>query len=282
MEKTPTIAILTDYGTADPFVGILKGVIWRIAPEAGLIDLTHGVPPGDVRAAAMQLWQAHSYFPEGTVFLCVVDPGVGTARRGLLVQSGGQIFIGPDNGLFTFILADGSQAWELANPDLMLPNPGTTFHGRDIFAPAAAHAARGVPGSAFGPRLTDPQRLEKPVLHFEEAGEIRGEVLLADHFGNLLTSLGRWSGQATDRFVLQPWLPATGQAPADPVIIGPASTLQLPDGKRLRWASTFAAIAPSEAGFLVGGSGLIEIAANQDSAERRLNLAAGEAVILYP
>ena len=144
------IVILTDFGTSDPFTGIMKGVIAGIAPDRPIIDLTNEIPPGDIRRAAVMLWQASPYFPAGSVFLTVVDPGVGTSRRPIFLKTRDHVFIGPDNGVFTFILGESFQAWELQNPRLTLQNPGMTFHGRDIFAPAAGYAALGTPGPEFG------------------------------------------------------------------------------------------------------------------------------------
>ena len=138
------IVILTDFGTADPFVGIMKGVINQIAPTTPIIDLTHEISPGDIRQGAITLWQSIHYFTAGSIFLAVIDPGVGTYRRPILFKSGGYKFIAPDNGVLSYIFNDSPKAWEISNSQLALPNPGTTFHGRDIFAPAAAHASLGV------------------------------------------------------------------------------------------------------------------------------------------
>lgn len=277
MESTPPIAILTDFGSIDPFVGILKGVVARLSPSSKLIDLSNDIPPGDILRGAMALWQAGPFFPAPTVFLCVIDPGVGTARRGLYLQSQGSIFIGPDNGLFTFILGEGAQAWELANQDLALSNPSSTFHGRDIFAPAAAYAALGNPGESFGPAVPDLVQLPQPRLEILDNGAIQGEVLYADHFGNLLTSLGRFL-PAREGYTLQPWLPGLPSLK----ITGSALHVALPSGERLSIANTFAEIEPNSCAGVIGSTGLLEIAANRSSAAELLDLHGGERISLKP
>lgn len=278
MKTSPLIVLLTDFGSSDAFAGILKGVITRISPAISMLDLTHEIPPGDVRRAAITLWQALPYFPKNTVFLCVVDPGVGTSRRALLVRSSGYSFVGPDNGLFSFVLADDHQARELRNPELALSNPSSTFHGRDIFAPAAAHLARGVPAEEFGPQATGLVRLTPPRLSSPSAGVLIGEVLHADRFGNLLTSLGRFDYSADGEFLLfSPWLPGLSEARFSPR----GSWLRLPGEVDLAWASTFADIPPGSCAVALGSSGLLEIVANRRSASELLGINGGESIILF-
>src|SRR5690349_16009936 len=144
---TPAVVLLTDFGLADGYVGIMKGVLLGIAPRAPLVDLSHDVPPQDIATGAWILHTAWRYFPPGSIFLCVVDPGVGSARRPVALRANARLFVGPDNGLFTYVLAseppDASVI--LDNPRYRLPAPSATFHGRDIFAPAAGHLAAGMP-----------------------------------------------------------------------------------------------------------------------------------------
>ena len=232
------IVILTDFGTTDPFVGIMKGVLAKIAPKHPIIDLTHEIPPGDIQRGAIILWQSLPYFPEGSVFLAVVDPGVGTHRRPILLQTGGHIFIGPDNGLFSLILDDSHQAWELQNPRLTLPNPGMTFHGRDIFAPSAGYAARGIPGPEFGESVPDLKRIPLPQLDSPTLRAIHGQVLHADRFGNLLTSLGAFTPSEGDQFRFSPWV---GNLPKSEIVL-PNSVVELPGGPRIPFAQTFGEI----------------------------------------
>jgi S-adenosyl-L-methionine hydrolase (adenosine-forming) len=183
------ITLTTDFGLRDPFVGIMKGVLLSICPSARLVDLTHEVPPQDILAAGWALEAATPFFPTRTVHLAVVDPGVGSARRALAVRAGGHYFVGPDNGLFTFALE--SAVWTAVSvtaPEYRLAEVSRTFHGRDVFAPAAAYLAGGVPLERLGPVVSDPELLRRPGCRLE-GGELLGEVLDADRFGNLITSI---------------------------------------------------------------------------------------------
>ena len=187
----PIITLTTDFGTRDPWVGIMKGVILGICPEAHLVDLTHEIAPQDVLEAAMVLESATRFFPEGTVHLAVVDPGVGGSRHPVAARAGGHLFVGPDNGLFTFALerADGERlVVRLEAPEYRLAPVSRTFHGRDLFAPAAAHLAAGLPLERLGPRLADPVMLPLPRAR-RDGDMVVGEVIAADRFGNLVTSV---------------------------------------------------------------------------------------------
>jgi S-adenosylmethionine hydrolase len=257
----------------------MKGVIAKIAPGVPMVDLSHEIPPGDVRRGAVTLWQAQPYFPEGTIFLVVVDPGVGTTRRPILIHTQSQTFIGPDNGVFSFLLDDGFECWELEAPAYRLSNPGMTFHGRDIFAPAAGYAAKGVPGSDFGPPVGDLVRLPPPELSSPAPGMIQGEVLHADQFGNLLTSLGCFEPQGAEWMSFKPWCGSSHELQ----ISSRGIHLQLPNGMELPWVKTFAEIPPGRCAALLGSSGLVEIAANRQSAEEILSIKSGEMVkLVYP
>jgi S-adenosylmethionine hydrolase len=279
MANLPLIVLMTDYGLADPFSGILKGVISRIVPEIAMIDLTHEIPHGDILRGAISLWQARPYFPEGTIFVCVVDPGVGTNRRGILVNSGGHTFIGPDNGLFTFIYEFDFQVRELDNPAYFLPSTSATFHGRDLFAPVAAYVARGVPSEELGPLITNPTRLPLPRLDCPTVGVLQGECLFADRFGNMLTSLGKFQDNR-ESLIFTPWLSKHPPLASASKYLAKNLYLHLQNGRRLSWVNSFAAIPEGDCAFLVGSSGLLEIVANQQSATNLLGFRAGETVIL--
>ena len=187
----PVITLTSDFGPG-VFVGVMKGVILGICPQARLIDLDHGLPAQNIRAGALVLEQAMPHFPTGTIHLAVIDPGVGTTRRPFCVQTKGCLLVGPDNGLFSLALKADPQArvYEIANNHIIPPPQSSTFHGRDVFAPAAAHLARGVEPARLGPLVADPVRLDWPRPR-EEGGVLRGQVLWADHFGNLATNISR-------------------------------------------------------------------------------------------
>ena len=188
------IAILTDFGCRDHYVGAMKGVIASIAPGAPLIDITHGVPAQSIAAGAIALGQSWRLFPPRTVFLVVVDPGVGTARLPVAVQTrAGARFVGPDNGVLSLALeeAGAARAVELRAPRYRRVRVSTTFHGRDIFAPAAAHLWRGVKLDALGPPVRDGLTHLELAEPREGLEELRGEVLYVDGFGNLVSNIGR-------------------------------------------------------------------------------------------
>lgn len=279
MTSKPLIAMITDFGQTDPFVGIMKGVISSIMPSARIIDISHSIPQGDIQRAAIQLWMSKSYFPLGTTFLVVVDPGVGTQREGIIINDGEFTYVGPNNGIFSYAVKQDSPGWKLAKPDFQLANSSSTFHGRDIFAPAAAYSANGVPGSEFGSQIKGMIQLPTPKL-FVDTDRISGEVIYSDQFGNLLTSLGIFVKFSASQFRFEPWLPIEPGIKQKQAIPLGKSVLLLPNDQAIPYAETFADIPPGECGFIVGSTRLIEIAAFNDSAQLMTNMAAGDPVNL--
>jgi S-adenosylmethionine hydrolase len=188
------ITLTTDFGTEDGNVGVMKGVMLGINPDATMVDLSHDLPPQDIGAAAYVLRRAYGYFPLGTVHLVVVDPGVGTERRAIAMQSSEAFFVAPDNGVLSYIVdhlrsaGDAPRVVHLTDSAYWLPQVSNVFHGRDIFAPVAAHLSRGVPIDALGPRIDDPLTIPPPLL-IHQPGKIAGQVMHVDHFGNLLTNI---------------------------------------------------------------------------------------------
>ena len=191
---TAPIVLLTDFGYRDHYAGVMRGVIATLAPSASVIDLTHGIPPQSVTAGAIALAQSWRYFPPHSIFVGVVDPGVGTERLPIAIETAsGARFIGPDNGLLT-LAADAAgfkRGVELRQPRYRLDSVSATFHGRDIFAPAAAHLWRGERLSAFGPGLTSVTRIDPAGDIVEEGDTLRGAVIYTDVFGNLITNFDR-------------------------------------------------------------------------------------------
>lgn len=259
------ISLLTDFGTRDAYVGVMKGVILGIDPGARLVDLTHEVPAGDIAAAAFQLAEAWCRFPAGSVHLAVVDPGVGTARRPLAARAGGHYFVGPDNGLFTDVFDEAGEvlARELASEAHRLSPVSHTFHGRDIFAPAAAWLSRGTPLSDLGPAIEHPVRLAPAAAPPPAAdGSVAASVVHVDMFGNLVTSMR--GVELEQRF--------PGQAPV----------LEWDGGRATRLVAAYAEAPPGEPVMLVGSSGRLEISVNRDSAARLTGLGRGDSVRLRP
>lgn len=192
----PIITLLTDFGLRDTFIGVMKGVIWSIAPTVQIVDLTHEIPPQRVVDGALAIAGAAPYFPAGTIHVCVVDPGVGTARRPMLAAIGNQYYIGPDNGLFSLLI---QKAEDLTTPPVYialtkthywLPLVSNSFHGRDIFAPVAAHLANGINLEELGDPFETPMQISIPVPQKTTEGW-RGQVMQVDHFGNLITNITR-------------------------------------------------------------------------------------------
>jgi S-adenosyl-L-methionine hydrolase (adenosine-forming) len=249
----PVIALLSDFGARDHYAGTMKGVILSICPEATLVDITHDVAAHDVLEGALQLAATYRYFPAGTVFLAVVDPGVGSARRGIAAEAGDYRLVAPDNGVLTEVLRETPprRVVELSERRYARPTVTRTFEGRDRFAPAAAWLAKGTQLAALGRTVTDFHRLEIPVPVIEGA-VLRGVVLTTDRFGNLVTNIDRKTFEA---FAKQ------GEFR---ILAGSESVGRL--------VSTYAEIPPGEVCALFGSSDHLELAANTASAAERLGL----------
>jgi S-adenosylmethionine hydrolase len=262
-----TVSFLSDYGTADEFVGVVKSVIRSIAPHALVIDVTHEVPPHDTRAGSLALARSVQYLAPGVV-LAVVDPGVGTARRAIAVEVGEDgegVFVGPDNGLLAGAVAmtgGATRAVELSNGEYHLEAPAPTFAGRDIFAPAAAHLANGVELTEFG-ELIDPLGLMPGIvpLSRDEDGGVAAEVLWIDRFGNVQLNVD----------------------PGDIAGWGDRVALQWANQRRVaKRAMTYDDLGPGDIGLVVDSYGLVSIAIDRGSAAEQLNLHPSEAVRLEP
>ncbi len=259
-ESFPIITLLSDFGLQDPYVGIMKGVMLGIAgPHLPLVDLTHSVPPQDVAGGLLRLEAAVPFFPVGTIHLAVVDPGVGSDRRPVVVESQGHLFVGPDNGLFTpFIAAPGSRVYLLAHPEYRLSRVSRTFHGRDVFAPAAAWLARGVAPSAFGPEILEPTVLERAPRQ-KGPGFVEGRVVQVDVFGNLITDINEED--------LAPLLASGGE-------------VEIRCGERAGapLVRTYASSAPGALVALLESTGHLELAVNGGSAAQSVGAGVGDRV----
>jgi S-adenosylmethionine hydrolase len=251
------ITLTTDFGLKDPYVAEMKGVILSLNPNAVIIDITHEVAKFDVREAAFTLASAARYFPLGTVHLAVVDPGVGTARRGIVVETRRGFFVGPDNG--SLMLAAQQQGikhvCELTNPKFRRTEVSCTFHGRDIFAPAAAHLDLGVKSLEFGPEVTDPKTPAFASVTQKE-GVWTGEVLHVDGFGNLITNLQPKQTSHTQTIILK------------------LADINL----KLPFVKTYGDAKPQTAIALIGSHGFLEIALNQGSAAEKFRAKLGSRV----
>ena len=254
----PIITLTTDFGLADGYVGTMQGVILSIAPGAVLVDLSHQVPPQDVRAGAFVLYQAVPFFPPDTIHMVVVDPGVGSQRRALAVRTSQGTFVAPDNGVLSYVLAseDVYEAVSLTNPAYQLPRVSTTFHGRDVFSPAAAHLANGVPLEELGPRAINLTRLPLPRPESTPSGDLIAHVMHVDRFGNLI--LDATASDVDDRVIFE---------------LG---------GRRVEGLSrTFADVARGELVAYVGSSqDHVEIAVRDGDAAREVGIGVGDEVLI--
>ncbi|PJF32731.1 MAG: hypothetical protein CUN52_00255 [Phototrophicales bacterium] len=271
-----TIALLTDFGTEDIYDGVMKGVIKSISPNATLIDITHSIAPQHVRQAAFALLNSYRYFPNGTIFMVVVDPGVGTARLPIAVQAGNYIFVAPDNGVLAYALSNfpNKRVYEIANTEYRLPIVSNTFHGRDIFSPAVAHLANGVPIEKLGPELADVIQLPMPELTVQE-DQIDGEVMHIDRFGNIITSIGELHWIETNRLVLSPIF---GDVKSNVPIESSHARITVNDTEIFGIRVSYAESVRGDLLALVGSSSYLEIAVNQGNAAQRLNVSVGDRV----
>jgi len=255
--SSPPIALLTDFGDADYFVGSIKGVILSVNPEATIVDVTHDVPPQDIEAAAFTLLAGYQSFPAGTIHVAVVDPGVGSGRRPVVVQAGSYLFVGPDNGIFSYICdrEPNVKSFHVTNNKYFRQPVSATFHGRDIFAPVAAVLSLGVELQEMGKEISDPVRLKSVKPERLKNGKLKGRIIHIDHFGNCITNITR--DDFTD-----------------------AGKLQIA-GKTIKSFRRFFAEGGRDRLFGVWGSaGFLEIAANNTSAAEILGIERGEGVVL--
>ena len=185
------ITLLTDFGTADYYVGAMKGVILSINPSAAIVDVTHDVSPQDIEHAAFVLMSCYREFPAGTIHLAVVDPGVGSVRRAILIAAAGQFFVGPDNGVFSYILDNEEDAsvFQITASQYFRQPLSNTFHGRDVFAPVGAHLSKGTSPGSFGPMIEDAVRLRPVKAEATNPGKVKGRLLHIDRFGNCVTNI---------------------------------------------------------------------------------------------
>jgi S-adenosylmethionine hydrolase len=248
MKPSGIVTLLTDFGLEDAYVGAMKGAILSVHPKAALVDITHGVRPFAVLQGAFLLDSAWRSFPPGTVHVAVVDPGVGTERRAIAFKAADHSFVGPDNGVFTFLNDPISETVELATP----PEAAPTFHGRDVFAPVAARLAAGASLAEVGRAArAEPQRL--PDAWASKVGEAwRAQALHCDHFGNVISNLP----------------------------IRALARIKAANGTRVRTVETYEDAQPNELVALVGSSGRIEFALREGSAAARLHVAPGETLLV--
>lgn len=248
--RVPVITLLTDFGTADYFVGAVKGAILSVNPAVVIADITHEIPPQDIEAGAFTLLAAYPTFPPETIHVAVVDPGVGSTRRPIIVRAGRSLFVGPDNGLFTYIYdrEPSHQTFHVIAEKYFRPSPSTTFHGRDIFAPVAAALSKGIKPEAFGPLIADEVRL---------ATSTTPKIIHIDHFGNCITNITR------DLF----------DSSKQPTLLVKRKVIDT-------FVDFYGAAPPNTLVAIWGSAGFLEISVNGKSAAKILGAKRGDTVIL--
>jgi S-adenosyl-L-methionine hydrolase (adenosine-forming) len=260
------ISFLTDYGLADEFVGVCKGVLHQLAPGAPIVDITHLIAPHDVRAGSLALVRSVQYLPDGIV-LAIVDPGVGTTRKAIAVEAGPMTFVGPDNGLLApavAMLGGARSAVALTNDEYHLAAPGATFAGRDIFAPVAARLASGIALAEFGEEI-DPVTLTPGIVPLsrieDDYSAIHGEALWVDHFGNVQLNIGPDEVSGFGEVLSLTWNGKT---------------------RTVRVLTAYGEIKGGEVGLVVDSYGLLSVCVDRSNASRELGLGAGAAVTIAP
>ena len=265
------ITLTTDFGTSDAYVGVMKGVILGINPSVQMVDITHAVPPQDVHEAAFLIHSAYHYFPKGTIHLIVVDPGVGSDRQAIVCQTDRASFVCPDNGILTYLLQEIENSGQhpgnivkIENRAYHLPEVSQTFHGRDIFAPVAAHLSLGVTLAEIGSSVPNLVRLPIPTLEISD-DKLIGEIIKTDSFGNAITNI-------SESLLSRLKSGSTRETPNYEITVG-----------SVRLKGLNRAYAESEIGkplAIIGSSGLLEIAVNGGSAETILRLKRGDTVVI--
>ena len=261
----PIITLTTDFGSQDAYVGAMKGVILSIAPQVTIVDITHHIPPQAIAQAAFILATTVSYFPANTVHVIVVDPGVGSQRRPIAVQTSRAIFVAPDNGVLTYILQSSAgetppmTVIHLTRREYWLPQVSHTFHGRDIFAPVAAYLARGVPITSLGDPISDPVILDLPQPRRMPDGSLWGQVVYVDQFGNLITNIPvRW----LDRTIQ--W------------------RIEIAGYTIEKLSTSYSDVPKGHVLALIGSAGTLEVATREGNAARMLGIGIGEPVLVRP
>lgn len=261
--SNPIITLTTDFGLADPYVAEMKAVILRINPNVTIVDISHQIEKFNIKMGAFILASAAPYFPEGTIHIAVVDPGVGTERKPILIEAENAFFIGPDNGLLAFAAKKQGikHVYEISNPRFMLPKISTTFHGRDIFAPAAAHLSRGVQPSEFGLELHE---IFTPtfVEIVESVDALAGEIIHIDDFGNIITNF-------------------TSKELSEVITNGKIHVKIGENDLLLDVCKTYADVEPLKPLAIIGSHDFLEISINRANAAEFFNVKVGDKVTLY-
>jgi S-adenosyl-L-methionine hydrolase (adenosine-forming) len=266
MHDRPVITLTTDFGCNDPFVGVMKGVILKINPAAEIVDITHGVHPQDIREAAFTVGMNYRFFPDDSIHVVVVDPGVGSERRPIVVLADHHYFVGPDNGVFSHVYNSARDSFEVIHitaDHYFLSSHSPTFQGRDVFAPVAAYLSRGVAMARFGERIADYRKMQLPFPVITAEGALRGEIIHIDRFGNAMTNIAKAE------------IERLSESPDDGVKI-------LFSGKEVMMRKFYSESGPNELSCLVNSSGYLELFVFKGSAASEYGISVGDEVVILP
>jgi len=259
----PTITLITDFGTQDGYVGVMKGIIAGINPSANIIDISNTIEAQNIFQAAYVLNSSYKYFPKGTIHIVIVDPGVGSERKILCLKTADYFFLAPDNGVLSFIAAieKSHSVLEVTNKEFFLPEISNTFHGRDIFAPVAAHLSKGINHKKLGNTIEEIQKIDLPKPIRSTDGVLTGEVIYVDSFGNLITNI---TGKIINRIKVKSRKLA--------IVAG--------EKKIHKLSNSYTDVKDKEVLAIIGSTGFLEISVNQGSAKDVLHLKKGDKLVL--
>ena len=301
------ITLLTDFGNQDAYVGIMKGVIAGINPFANIADICHSVPPQDIFSGAYLLYSSYKYFPRKTVHVAVVDPGVGSRRDIVCVETKNYFFLVPDNGILSFIIQEEKpkSIFRVTNNKYFLPSPSNTFHGRDVFAPVAAHLSLGVKPQKMGIMINQLERLDMPKPVPKKTGQVEGQIIYIDRFGNLITNItrshikrhisnqmqssGRGSGIRSQKSEARGRKPEVRSKTSGAFeknskekILLKYDTMETTIGKKkmLGLSETYTDVKAGEPLVLIGSAGFLEVSINQGNAQKYFKVDKGSKIII--
>jgi len=293
IHRSCVMTLLTDFGNQDAYVGVMKGVITGINPLANIIDICHNIPPQDVFNAAYLLYTSYKYFPKKTIHVAVVDPGVGSRRDIVCVETKDYFFLVPDNGLLSFIVQEEKPKVivRLANDRYFLPSPSNTFHGRDVFAPAAAYLSLGVKLRQLGIKIDQLEQLEIPKPVPKKAGQVEGQIIYIDRFGNIITNITREHLMQHDHsqslfktqmkeITLTISLPSQGGDEGGVKINLKCLETTIGKKKIVGLCKTYTDAKPGEPLVLFGSAGFLEVSVNQGNAQKYFKADKGSKIIV--
>ncbi len=287
VHRPRVITLLTDFGNQDAYVGIMKGVIAGINPFANIVDICHNVPPQDIFGGAYLLYSSYKYFPRKTIHVAVVDPGVGSRRDIVCVETKDCFFLVPDNGILGFIIQNEKlkSIFRITNNKYFLPSPSNTFHGRDVFASVAAHLSLGVKPQQLGIKIDQLEQLDIPKPVPKKAGQVEGQIIYIDRFGNLITNikkeyLVKWVGGQKSEVGSQKT--DICKKASKEKILSQHDTIETAIGKKkiMGLSKTYTDVKPGEPLALFGSAGFLEVSINQGNAQRYFKADKGSKIII--